>query len=467
MTRDFIFPAEYSMNSKSATLFVTVLGFFMITLNAVIVNVVVPAIQHDFSASMANMQWILNGYTLMFATMLLTAGVLSDMFGARNTFFAGMFVFVIASFLCGAASSVNTLIIARFLQGATAAAMTPSSLALLRHAFNDAGERAKAIAIWAMGGAIASTSGPIIGGLLSIISWRWVFFIHIPVGITSLLLMRHCKNTPKQASSFDMLGQLLIIIALGSLSYAAIESGEQGVLAKSTIISFILSLLAFVLFIHWQRKAATPMLPPSMFRVSNIMISNIVGFTFMFGYFGLPFIMSIYLQNERGFTALQTGMIFLPMMLMGLILTPVTHKLVVRFGSRQLIATGLGFMTLGLILMALFTERCSSYQISVLMAFVGLAGPLIAPPVTGVLLSSATGALAGTASGLFNTFRQMGCTLSVAIFGALLAQPAGLMVGTEQSLWLGATVAALALIVSFRLKECKIYQPKHSVNMTD
>ncbi|EOB3584490.1 MFS transporter [Vibrio vulnificus] len=441
------------MSSKSATLFVTVCGFFMITLNAVVVSVVLPAIQNDFSASMADMQWALNGYTLMFATMLLTAGVICDIFGARNTYFVGMATFIIASYLCGAATTPTMLIIARFVQGAAAAAMTPSSLALLRHAYTNPSQRTKAIAIWAMGGAIASTSGPIIGGLLSVISWRWVFYIHLPVGIISLWLMRYSQNTPKQPTSFDLLGQALIVIGLGSLSYAAIESGESGLISVPTIMSFLISLFSFTGFIVWQNRASKPMVPPSLFQIPNIMIANTVGFTFMFGYFGLPFLMSMYLQHVRGLTALQTGLVFLPMMLMGLILTPITHKLVARFGSKLLISGGLALMTIGLAAIALLAEQSSARQLSTLMTLVGLSGPLISPPITGVLLSSASDRVAGTASGLFNTFRQMGCTLAVAIFGALLAQPAGLIVGLQQSLYLGAAVAALTMLFSLCLSK--------------
>ncbi|MDV5171589.1 MFS transporter [Photobacterium rosenbergii] len=184
----------------------------------------------------------------------------------------------------------------------------------------------------------------------------------------------------KHPSSFDLLGQVLIVIALGSLSYAAIGSGVHGLLSTSTIASLLASFISFSGFIAWQNITSKPMVPLSLFRIPNIMIANTVGFTFMFGYFGLPFLMSMYLQHVRGFTALQTGLTFLPMMLMGLMLTPITHKLVARCGSKRLITAGLALMTLGLASLALLAELCSAQQLSALMALVGLSGPLISPP---------------------------------------------------------------------------------------
>lgn len=437
--------------SPRATLAAALLGFFVITLDAVIVNVTLPVMGHELAAGVAGLQWIVDGYTLMFASLLLSAGSLSDRVGARRAFGGGVVAFVVASLLCGFAPGLRILIAARFLQGAAAAVMMPSSMALIGQAFPDRVARGRAVALWAMGGSVAATSGPVIGGLLATIDWRWIFFINLPVGAVALLLLGRAGRSPVRSVPIDWTGQMTGALAMAALTYGAIEAGSHGLGAGHVLASLVVAVLALAAFVIAQRRGDHPMVPPRLFEERNAAIAMAVGFAFMVGYFGLPFLMSLYLQQLRGLSALSTGQVFLPMMAVGLVLTPFSARLVERFGARTLIVTGLSSMTLGLVLIAALPSTAPIAEISLLMMLTGLAGPLVAPPVAAVLLNSVPMQLAGTASGAYNTSRQVGGALAVAVFGALLNQAPNFQTGMRSSLVLGSVVAMAAALASLRL----------------
>lgn len=242
------------------------------------------------------------------------------------------------------------------------------------------------------------------------------------------------------------------VLAMGALTFGAIEAGAGGLTVRQVVIAFVVALVALVAFVAAQARGTHPMVPPRLFRHSNVVVSNVIGFAFMVGYFGLPFVMSLYLQQIRGLSSLATGLAFLPMMLMGAFLTPFSARLVERLGARTLITAGLILMTAGLVILAIVPSSTPIRTISGLMVLVGLAGPLVSPPVTAVLLNSVPGHQAGTASGVFNTSRQVGGALAVAVFGALLAQPATFMQGMRTSLLLAAGVALATAAASLLLR---------------
>jgi DHA2 family methylenomycin A resistance protein-like MFS transporter len=205
------------------------LGFFVVTLAAVIVNVALPHVRRDLHGQMSDLQWVLDGYTLMFAALLLSAGSLSDRIGARRAFGIGLVVFVLASAACGLAPNLAGLIAARFVQGAAVAATMPSSMALVSNAYPDPVERARAVALWSMGGVAASTSGPILGGLLTTVTWRLIFFVNVPVGAVALVLLARSVGGPRQLIPFDWAGQVTAVSGMGALTYGAIETGAVGI----------------------------------------------------------------------------------------------------------------------------------------------------------------------------------------------------------------------------------------------
>jgi EmrB/QacA subfamily drug resistance transporter len=424
----------------------------MVTLDAVIVNVALPDIHRELAGGITGLQWVVDGYTLLFAALLLSAGSLTDRIGARRAFGAGMVLFTLASAACGLAPSLPALVAARFVQGAAAAAMMPASMTLVTHAYPDPARRARAVALWTLGGTAASTSGPLLGGLLSVVSWRLIFFVNLPVGAAALILLAQVMPSPRHRVPFDWAGQVAAVAAIGGLTYGAIEAGAAGTTAPGVLAAFALAVAGLVVFVVLQTRGRHPMLPLSLLRNRTVSVAVATGFAFMVGYYGLPFVMSLYLQQLRGLSALDTGIVFLPMMLIGAILTPFIGRLTGWFGPRALIITGLAAMTAGLTVMALLPSPVPVAVLSALMIGTGLAGPLVMPPVMAQLLQAVPARRAGVASGVFNTSRQIGGALAVAVFGALLANRATFVHGLRVSLLIAAAVALAAAAVSVLLK---------------
>ncbi|MFI7067567.1 MFS transporter [Kribbella sp. NPDC050124] len=426
-----------------SALLAAVIGFFVITLDAVIVNVALPPIQADLGGGISGLQWVVDGYTLMFAALLLSAGSISDRIGARRSFAVGVGVFVIASTACGLAPTMPALVAARFLQGAAAAVMMPASLSLIRHAYGDSAQRARAIGVWAMGGAVASVSGPVIGGLLSEISWRLIFFVNLPIGIAALVLLARTDASPRHHVPFDWMGQLSVVPAMGALTYGVIEVGAAGITSPHVLAAFAIAAVATATFVVAQCRGVHAMVPPAVVKDRTVAVTMLVGFTFMVGYYGLPFVMSLYLQQERGLTALATGATFLPMMISGALLTPCAARIVERAGPRAVIVTGLATMSAGLLILGVTADSAPTPALAALMVLIGLAGPLIIPPATAVLLDHVPPTQAGVATGIFHTSRQLGGALAVAVFGALLTDRESFLAGLHTSLLIAAVLAAI------------------------
>ena len=311
------------------------------------------------------------------------------------------------------------------------------------------------LALWSMGGVAASTSGPVLGGLLSLVSWRLIFFVNVPAGAAALVLLARTVRAPRHPAPFDWAGQVAAVAAMGGLTYGAIEAGSDGITAAPVLAAFAVAVAALAAFVMLQARGAHPMLPLSLFRSRTVSVAVATGFAFMVGYYGLPFVMSLYLQELRGLSALGTGVVFLPMMLIGGALTPFVPRLGERLGPRTLVTTGLLAMMTGLTVIALLPAPTPVPVLSALMILVGLAGPLVMPPVMALLLQAVPARRAGVASGVFNTSRQIGGALAVAVFGALLASRATFLPGMRDSLLVAAAVALAAAGVSLLIRSAR------------
>ena len=431
--------------SPVSTLLAALLGFFVVTLDAVIVNVALPDIGADLGGGISGVQWVVDGYTLLFAAFLLSAGSLTDRIGAKRAFGLGVAGFVVASVACGLAPSLGALVAFRFVQGAAAAVVMPSSMALIGQAYPDPVKRARAVAVWAMGGAVASSAGPVLGGLLTLASWRWIFLVNVPVGAVALVLLAKAARSRRRRVPFDWAGQVTGVVAMAALTFGAIEAGQAGFTDPWVVAAFAVAVLALAAFVTVQARVAHPMVPLDLFGSRVVAAAVVIGFAFMVGYYGMPFVMSLLLQHH-GLSPLGTGVVFLPMMLVGLVLTPLVPRVVERTGARVVVVTGLAAMTAGLIGLALLPATAPTSVLAVVTVLVGMGGPTVIPPVIAVLLGAVPGHRAGTASGVLNTSRQLGGALAVAVFGALLAAPAGIEAGMRLSLLLAATVTAMAVI---------------------
>ncbi|MGV9654147.1 MFS transporter [Streptomyces sp. NPDC003554] len=435
----------------TATLAAAVLGFFVITLDATIVNVALPSIRDALGGGITGLEWVVDAYTLMFAALLLSAGSLSDRIGARRAFAGGLSLFILASVVCGLAPTLPVLIAARVVQGVGAAVTMPTSMALVRQAFPDPARRARAVGVWAMGGAVAAAAGPVLGGVLSLVSWRMIFWINLPVGILTLLLLLRTQPSPTRPAPFDWIGQITAILAMGGLTFGAIEAGGAGFTAPQVVASLGIAVAAFVAFVTAQAKVTHPMVPLSLFRSPTVVVATGIGFAFMVGFYGLPFLFSLYFQQQHGLSALGAGIAFLPMMLLSALLTPFSARIAERTGPRVPVIAGLVLIAAGSIALALVPASVPEWASALMLIPVGMAGPLVMPPTTALLLEHVPAEQTGTASGVFNTSRQIGGALAVAVFGALISGTAGFQHGLRVSLALAAVIALLAALATGRL----------------
>ncbi|MEU1163806.1 MFS transporter [Streptomyces sp. NPDC005921] len=437
--------------SATAALGAAVLGFFVITLDALIVNVTLPAIRDDLGGGMTGLQWVVDGYTLMFAALLLSAGVVSDRAGAHRAFGRGMAVFVLASAAGGLAPNLALLITARLVQGAGAAMMLPSSLTLIREAFPNPVRRGRAIAVWTIAGSVAAAAGPVAGGALSLVSWRMIFFVNLPIGVAALFLLARAPRSPRRPAPLERTGQVSAVLALGGLTFAVIEAGADGFRAPWVLVAFAVSVPAPAVFVAAQLRGRQPMVPLDLFRSRVVRIAAGNGFAFMVGLNGTVFLYSLYLQQERGLSALAAGLVFLPMTVLSAFLGVPTARLTERFGPKVPIIGGLSLMSLGLVGLASLPASAPVWLIAVVMIPVGICGPLAMQPTTGLLLESVPAGRSGVASGVFNTSRQLGGALAVAVFGALLAGQTNPLHGLRAGVLIAAALTLAAAVANQRL----------------
>ena len=423
------------------------LGFFVITLDALIVSVALPSIGKDLGGGITGLQWVVDGYTLMLAALLLSAGSISDRIGAKRAFGLGMVVFLAASAACGLAPSLPFLVAARFVQGAGAAVMMPATLAMIREAFPDAHARTQALAVWAVGGSVGSAAGPLVGGALAAWDWRWIFFINVPVGALALTLLTRVTPSPRREVPFDLIGQVSAVVALSALTYALIEGGSMGLGSTKILTALAVAVVALVVFLADQVRSRAPMMPLDLFRSRPVVAGLAAGFALNFGFYGVTFLFSLYFQSFRGASALLTGLLFLPMTVQGAGVSFASAAATRTFGARPTMITGQLVMGAGLLALCLLPTTTPVWAVAVLLMPVSFGGTLAVPAMTGLMLASVPAERAGLASGVLNTFRQVGGALAVAVYGALVAGSfaSGMRVGLIAGAVMLAAAAALGM----------------------
>ena len=440
---------------RLAPLGVAMLGFFVVARDAQIVNVALPDIGADLGGGLSGLQWVVTGYTLTFSSLLLFAGSLSDRIGARRGYALGMGIFVLASALCGLAPTLPVLVAARVAQGVGAALITPTSLALIREAYEDARERAKAVAYWALGGSVAAAAGPILGGLLTELDWSIIFFINLPVGGVALAVLTRVPESPRRDHSLDPVGQLTALAALVGFTYGVIEGGSGSYGDPDVIAAFLVAAVGAVGFVVSQARGRHPMVPLGLFRARPVATSLAAAFITMAAFYGVVFVQSLYFQQVRGASPLQTGLLFLPMTALVAILNPTAARIALRFGSRVPIVGGQVLMVIGLVGLVSAPADLPLGAVAALMVPVGVGGSFTVPPLTSLLVDAVPAPQAGTASGVLNTARQVGGSMGVAVAGAMIAHMAGFMEGLRVSLVALAVLVTLTAVLSVMLPSGK------------
>lgn len=439
---------------QKATVAGAMLGFFVVAMDALIVNVALPDIGAALGGGVSGLQWVVTGYTLTFSALILFAGTMSDRFGARHAYCGGMLLFALASAACGLAPSLEVLVVARLAQGAGAALVTPTSLALIREGFAAEHQRTRAIGLWAVGGSVAAAAGPIIGGALTVIDWRLIFWVNLPVAAIALGCATQMAPSMRRAASFDPAGQVTTVAALGALSYAVIEGPELGWTNPVTIGLVMFAALATGAFLAAQARGRHPMVPLGLFRSRRLSVALVIGFTSMAAFYGVVFVQSLYFHDQRGQTAFMTGLLFLPMTALVTLVSSLAGSLVARFGRAALIMTGLLVQCVGLGLIAALPTDVSVWVVAAAMMLVGGGGAVTVPPIASLVMEASPAELAGTASGILNTFRQVGGSLGVAAVGAVIATNATFMTGLRTGLVGVVAVLALTTVLSLSLRHC-------------
>ncbi|MFD9128153.1 MFS transporter [Kitasatospora sp. NPDC059571] len=425
-------------------------GYFMVILDVTIINVAVPVVGRDLGASLTGIQWITDGYTLVFAGLLLTGGALGDRRGNRRVFCTGVAVFTAASAGCALAPSTAVLIAARLVEGLGAALIVPGSLALLQQAYPDPAARSRAFGLWGSMAGIAASAGPLLGGLLvSTVGWRWVFLINLPVGALCLVLtLRHVGASPRHPNrALDWPAQIAVVAAVALLTTALNEAGRRGWSDPAVLTAAGLSVAAVAAFAARERWARSPVLPLGLLRSRALSGGAAIGLLFNFAFYGMVFTASLDFQHQRGYGALGTGLALFPAVAMTMFASALSGRLARRTGHRPLVVSGMLLAAAGLAGWAAAGTDPAYPLLVVPMMAAGFGTSFALTGATTTVMSAAPAAYGGTASALFNTTRQIGSAAGVALGGTLLATAAGYGEGVRVSMAVGALAYLTAAVL--------------------
>ncbi len=431
-------------DSRWPALVVLCVGMLMIILDGAIVNVALPAIQNDLGFPQSSLAWVVNAYLIAFAGLLLLAGRLGDLIGRKRVFMAGLSVFTAASLLCGVAGSQEMLIVARFVQGVGGAMASAVILGMIVTMFPQPREQARAIGVYSFVASAGASIGLFAGGVLTqALSWHWIFFVNVPLGIVTAVLAARLLQAERGIglrAGADIAGAFLVTAALMLGVYTIVAAADHGWASTRTLGSGAVAAALLAGFVVRQASASNPLLPLRIFRSRNVVGANLVQILMVAGMFGMFFLGALYLQRVLGYDPVRTGLAFLPVSLgIGLLSLGFSTQLNARFGERAVLVPGLVLSVAGL---ALVTRAPvdGSYATDVLpaMLLLGVGAGLSFPALTTLAMSAATPADSGLVSGLVNTTLQAGGALGLAILATLSASRTGHLAGAGES-----TAAAL------------------------
>jgi DHA2 family methylenomycin A resistance protein-like MFS transporter len=409
-------------NSFGWTVAITSLAFVVAQLDVSIVNIALPQIALTYKANVSTLQWVIDAYTLAFAVLMLSAGNLSDLLGAKRIFQLGMLIFGIASVGCGFAGTSTVLIGFRVLQGIGAATMIPSSLAILNQTFaHDPPKRARAVGLWTAAGSAAIAAGPVVGGLIMQISdWRFIFYVNVPLCLAGILLsFRLPQKSSPSKRSFDIPGQMTWMLSVTALIAVIIECPKLGFKDPLIFGGLLFSAVMLVIFLILEKKVKFPMLPLHLFQSANFNLLLSVGAVLNGAYYGTIFILSLYLQNVLHYPSLRAGLAFLPLTAGFVISNLLSGRIINKFGIRRPILIGLAMFAIGFCGLFITKTDTPYWQLFIPFLVIPMGMGLAVPSMTTGILASVDKSLSGTASAALNTVRQTAGAIGVASFGAM------------------------------------------------
>ena len=440
---------------------------FMLVLDIAIVNVALPSIQEDLGFSQENLQWVISAYALVFGGFLLLGGRAADIVGRRRLFIAGLGVFTAASLLAAFAWNEPSLIGARALQGLGAAVIAPAALSILMTTFSEGKERNIALGVWGAVGGFGAAAGVLMGGIFTdALSWEWIFLINLPVGLTAMALapVLLAESRDVRTSSFDALGAVLVTAGLSTAVFGITQANEYGWTSGKTIGIFTAAAVLLVGFVLRETRTKDPLMSFSIFRIKTVLGANIAGFILGTALFSMFLMLTLYMQQVLGYSAMKTGIAYIAVAGTSIVWAMVAQMLVTRVGVKPVLVSGMGLLTVGLVY---FT------QVSVEGSYLGDLLPgflVIAVGMAFAFVSISIAALAGVpekdaglASGLINTSQQIGGALGIAVLSSVAiaqsndaaaagdAVPQALTSGFQAAFWVGAGIAAVGVLASLIL----------------
>jgi EmrB/QacA subfamily drug resistance transporter len=437
------------------------MSLLIVGLDATIVNVALPSIGRSFHSALSGLQWTVDAYTLVLASLLMLSGSAADRLGRRRVFRTGLVLFSAGSLACALAPGLGLLVAFRVLQAIGGAMLSPSTMSIVRNTFTDPRERAQAIGVFAAMFGISMALGPVLGGfLVSVISWRAVFVVNLPVGLAAIVLAARfvSESLAPRPRRLDPVGQVLVIAALAALTYAIIEGGRVGFGTAGIVILLAVALGCLAGLVLYERRRGEPLLEVRFFASAPFAGASAIAIFLSAALGGFLFMNTLYLQDVRGLSALPAGLYMLPTAAMMIVFAPVSGRLTGRFGARpSMCAGGLAAMASGLMLIRLAPGTPVPYLLGAYAVF-GFGFALVSPPIANTAVSGMPPAQAGVASAVATTSRQVGLTLGVAVFGVVAGGGPGGQIGrgfahaTRPGWWivaaLGLTVAALGYLTT-------------------
>jgi len=440
------------------------LAQFMVVLDVSIVNVALPSMQRDLHFSITSSQWVINAYVLTFAGFLLLGGRAADIFGRRRVYLVGLLVFVLASIGAGFAATGTQIVAVRALQGIGGAILSPATLTIIVTTFHGA-RLPKAIGAWSAVAGAGGAVGGLLGGILTgWASWRWVFFINVPIGlaaaVVATLYLRELRNRDA-AVKLDVTGAVLVTGSLATLIYGVVNTTTQGWTSNTTITWFLSGGVGLVAFLFWESKVAShPLVPFRIFKSRSLTVANLVMLLVGGAFFAMWYFLTFYYQYVLGYDAVKTGFAFLPMAIAIIAGAQISSRLLAKTGVRPLLFTGASLATLGFLWISRITPD-SSYLGAILVPSIicAFAMGLLFTPLATAATAKVERADAGLASGMLNTARQVGGSLSLAILGTVAADRTATFVhphgavamvsGYQRAFQISAVITLVALAVSF------------------
>lgn len=399
------------------------LSLLLVGMDVTIVNVALPAIQHDLHAGLSGLQWIIDAYTLVVASLLMLSGSMSDRFGRRRVFQLGLSIFIAGSLLCSLAHTIGALIFFRAVQGIGASMLNPVALSIIAHAFPAPRDRARAVGVWGAVAGVSLALGPLLGGFLTqTIGWRSIFWINLPIGLTAFLLAAKFVPESKapRARAFDPVGQAMVLISLAALTYGVIEGPRHGRTSPLILLLFTTAAAGLAVFITYEPRRVDPLVDLRFFRSVPFSSATILALFSFASFSGFLFLNALYLQQVRGFSAFHTGLCTLPLAVMMMVCAPLSGRWVGTYGTRpSLLAAGAGFL-LSTLLLTRLDLHTPVLLLMLAYALFGIGLGMVNPAITNNAVAGMPLAQAGVAAAIASTGRQVGAALGVAVAGSVV-----------------------------------------------